>query len=58
MENFLTSLEYYWVGNGTLQKILLVFWVIAVISFYSVVIYGIATSLFNYFKSKLNGKFS
>lgn len=58
MENFLTSMNYYWNGNGALQKVLLVFWVFAVISFYGVVIYGVSTSLFNYFKSKLTGKFS
>jgi hypothetical protein len=58
MEKFLTLMEYYWISNGTLPKILLVFWVIAVIGFYAVVIYGISSSLFNYFKSKLNGKFS
>jgi hypothetical protein len=37
MEKFLTLMEYYWISNGTLPKILLVFWVIAVISFYAVV---------------------
>lgn len=58
MENFLTLVDYYWSSNGILQKALLVFWAFAVISFYGVVIYGVSTSLFHYFKSKLNGKFS
>jgi hypothetical protein len=58
MENLLTELSYYWDGNGTLQKALLVFWAFAVISFYGAVIYGVSTSLFNYLKFKLNAKFN
>lgn len=55
MNDFFTHLTYSWTDNEILIKAILVFWALCLIGFWGSVIYGLTSSLFNYFKIKLYG---